>query len=355
MVWTQALVMSSAAEIPTPSCPALSVVAAHHGQAGVNGPDSRPIARVIVPLVAAATLLPWVSSGVALLAGVGVALTLGNPWPARSRVLAHKALTWSVVGLGAGMNLAVVGRVGLHGLGYTALGITTALVLGTLLGRRLGVARDISLLVTVGTAICGGSAIAAVAPAIHAKDHDVSMALVTVFLLNAIALFVFPAIGHHFHLGQGAFGLWCALAIHDTSSVVGAAAQYGDRALEVAAAAKLARALWIVPVTFAIAMHRARTVPAHASSNTKPAMPWFIAGFLAVAALVTFVPALRGAGHLVSAGAHRLLAVTLFLMGLGLSRQALRALGIRPLLQAVALWFVLAGATLAAIVQGWIA
>ena len=313
------------------------------------------VARLVVPLVAAATALPWVSSGVALVAGVGVALTLGNPWPARSRALAHQALTWSVVGLGAGMNLAVVGRVGLHGLGYTAVGIGTALVLGTLLGRKLRVARDTSLLVTVGTAICGGSAIAAVAPAIRAKDHDVSMALVTVFLLNAIALFVFPAVGHYLHLGQDQFGLWCALAIHDTSSVVGAAAQYGERALEVATAAKLARALWIVPVTFAIALHRARTVDAAASTGdagTKPKMPWFIGGFVAVAALVTFVPALRGAGHLVSAGAHRLLAVTLFLMGLGLSRAALRALGFRPLVQAVALWLVLAGTTLAAIVYG---
>ena len=136
--------------------------------------------------------------------------------------------------------------------------------------------------------------------------------------------------------------------------MVGAAAQYGARALEVATAAKLARALWIVPVTFAIAMHRARTAPKGAPSTAKPAMPWFIAGFLAVAALVTFLPALRGAGHLVSAGAHRLLAVTLFLMGLGLSREALRALGIRPLVQAVALWLVLAGATLAAIVYGFV-
>lgn len=332
--------------------------------------SARPLARVVVPLVAAATLLPWVSSSIALIAGVSVALTLGNPWPKRTRALARTALTWSVVGLGAGMNLAVVGRVGLHGLGYTAIGITTALLLGTFLGRRLRVARDPSLLVTVGTAICGGSAIAAIAPAIHARDHDVSMALVTVFLLNAIALLVFPAIGHHFHLGQDAFGLWCALAIHDTSSVVGAAAQYGGRALEVATAAKLARALWIVPVTFAIAMHRARRAradasattgargdagdgaSAHAGAPTRPAMPWFIAGFLVVAALVTFVPALRATGLLVSAGAHRLLVVTLFLLGLGLSRQALRALGVRPLIQAVALWFVLASGTLAAILGG---
>jgi uncharacterized integral membrane protein (TIGR00698 family) len=253
------------------------------------------------------------------------------------------------------MDLAVVGQVGLHGLGYTALGIGSALVLGTLLGRALGVARDTSLLVTVGTAICGGSAIAAVAPAIGAKEHDVSMALVTVFLLNAIALFVFPAIGHALHLGQDSFGLWCALGIHDTSSVVGAAGQYGERALEVATAAKLARALWIVPVTFVIATvrgrERARAGGAGSVAGT-PKRPWFIAGFLAVAALVTFVPALRETGLLVSAGAHRLLAVTLFLMGLGLSRAALRSLGFRPLLQAVALWAVLAAATLGVIVSG---
>lgn len=313
------------------------------------------LARIVVPIVGAATLLPGVSSGVALLAGVGLALTLGNPWPARSRALAHHALTWSVVGLGAGMNLAVVGRVGLHGLGYTALGIGLALTLGTLLGRRLGVAHDVSLLVTVGTAICGGSAIAAVAPAIGARDRDVSMALVTVFLLNAIALFVFPAIGHRLHLGQDAFGLWCALAIHDTSSVVGAAAQYGERALEVATAAKLARALWIVPVTFAVATLRARATKDDATARAKPKRPWFIAGFVAVAALVTFVPALRGVGHVVALGAHRVLAVTLFLMGLGLSRAALRELGARPLVQAVALWIVLAATTLGAIVSGWIA
>jgi uncharacterized integral membrane protein (TIGR00698 family) len=314
----------------------------------------RRAARLVVPVAAAMTLLPWVSAGGALLAGIAVSLTLGNPWPTRTRPLAHKALTWSVVGLGAGMNLAVIGRVGVRGLGYTALGIATALTLGTFFGRRLKVERDISLLVTVGTAICGGSAIAAVAPAIGARDHDVSMALVTVFLLNALALFLFPPIGHALHMGQDSFGLWCALAIHDTSSVVGAAAQYGERALEVATAAKLARALWIVPVTFAIATLRARRGGSNAAAAGTPARPWFIHGFLAVAALVTFVPALRPAGMRVSTAAHRLMAVTLYLMGLGLSPNALKSLGFRPLLQAAALWLVLASGTLGAIVCGWI-
>lgn len=311
------------------------------------------LARWLVPIGALVALLPWVSPVVALLGGIAVALTVDNPWPARTRALAQRTLAWSVIGLGAGMNLAVVGRVGIHGLGYTAVGIGSALVLGTLLGRRLGVSRDSSLLVTVGTAICGGSAIAAVAPAIRAREDDVSMALVTVFVLNAVALVVFPFIGHRFHLGQDAFGLWCALAIHDTSSVVGAASQYGERALEVATAAKLARALWIVPVSFGVAILRARaSSELGEAARPSPKRPWFIAGFLASAALVTFVPVLAPIGRIVSLGAHRLLAATLFLVGLGLTRPALRRLGARPLLHGVALWMTLAMTTLAAIVMG---
>lgn len=321
----------------------------------MHGPTLAPRLRNALLVTAALALVAaGASAAAALLVGVAAALTLGNPAPARTRAFAQRALTASVVGLGAGMNLAVVGRVGLHGLGYTALGIATALTLGTLLGRRLGVARDASLLITLGTAICGGSAIAAAAPALRARDHEVSAALVTVFLLNAVALAVFPAVGHHLHLGQDAFGLWCALAIHDTSSVVGASAQYGERALEVATAAKLARALWIIPVTFALALHRARQGAPTDGAAPKPSRPWFIAGFLGAAAFVTVVPAARGAGHLLAAGAHRLLAVTLFLMGLGLSREALRSLGLRPLLQGALLWLALAGLTLGAIVAGWV-
>jgi uncharacterized integral membrane protein (TIGR00698 family) len=306
-----------------------------------------------LPALAALALHPRVSAGVALLAGVALALTLGNPWPSKTRALAHRALAWSVVGLGAGMDLTVVGRVGLHGVGYTLAGIVAALTFGRWLGRRLGVPSDTSLLITVGTAICGGSAIAAVAPSIGAKEEETSIALVTVFLLNAVALFVFPAVGHRVHLGQDAFGLWSALAIHDTSSVVGAASQYGERALQVATAAKLARALWIVPLTLLIdAQRRARKGGAPRAAAKRP---WFILAFLAVAALVTVAPALRPAGQLVSAGAHRLLAVTLFLMGAGLSRAALRGLGVKPVVLGVTLWVVLATGTLGAVLLRWIA
>lgn len=312
------------------------------------------LAPLLVPLAGLGVLIPGVSSSAALVAGILLAVAIGNPWPGQTRALAHLCLTLSVIGLGAGMNLAVVGRVGLHGLGYTALGIGTAFAVGTLLGRRLGVARDASLLITVGTAICGGSAIAAVAPAIRAKAHDVSLALVSVFVLNAVALLVFPAIGHALHLGQESFGLWCALAIHDTSSVVGASSQYGERALEVATAAKLARALWIVPVTLAIAAQRARSVRPEEGPAEKPRRPWFILGFLAAAALATFFPSLHGVAGIVSAAAHRLLVFTLFLIGLGLSRATLRTLGVRPFVQAFGLWVTLAAGTLAAIVAGWI-
>ena len=321
-----------------------------------GSPGAGTLRRVLVVLTGAAMLLPGVSPAAALLVGVALAVTLGNPWPSQTRKLSHHVLTASVVGLGAGMNLAVVGRVGLHGLAYTALGITTALAIGTWLGRRLRVAPDTSLLVTCGTAICGGSAIAAVAPTIRAKDQDVSMALAAVFVLNGVALLLFPPIGRALHLSQESFGLWCALAIHDTSSVVGAAAQYGEQALGVATAAKLARALWIVPVTFGVSMLRARAArgTGEATEAAKPRRPWFIAGFLALSALVTLVPSLAGAGHVVSAVAHRVLSVPLFLIGLGLSRPALRALGWRPLAMAIGLWIVLGSASLLAIASGWI-
>jgi uncharacterized membrane protein YadS len=180
------------------------------------------------------------------------------------------------------------------------------------------------------------------------------VALPTVFVLNSVALFAFPWIGRHLGLGDDAFGTWAALAIHDTSSVIGAASQFGARALEVATAAKLARALWIVPVTLGIATWRRRAVKNGGGRTPAARRPWFIAGFVAAAAIVTFVPALRPAGHLVAMGARRLLCGTLFLVGLGLSREALRLVGARPLVQGVALWLALASASLAAILAGWI-
>ena len=308
--------------------------------------------RLAFPIIACATLLPFVSPGIALMAGIALALTVGNPYPLTTARVITPLLQISVIGLGAGMNLVEVGRAGVHGFFYTVIGITVTISIGLTMGWLLGTERDTSLLVTVGTAICGGSAIAAVAPVIRAKHHDVSVALATVFFLNAIALFIFPPLGHHFGLGQRQFGVWSALAIHDTSSVVGAAMQYGARALEIATTIKLTRALWIVPVTLIIGMVWNRGSDAKGAGKAK--RPWFILGFLAAAAIVTWIPALKPAGHDVFVGAQRSLVVTLFFIGSGLSRQALQVVGRRPLIQGFLLWVIMGSGTLGAILLGWI-
>jgi len=256
------------------------------------------------------------------------------------------------MGLGAGMDLRVVGRVGLHGIGYTVVGITVALGAGLLLGRALRTERDTSILLSAGTAICGGSAIAALAPVLRAEQHQVSVALGVVFLLNAVALLIFPPIGHVLDLSQVQFGLWGALAIHDTSSVVGATLQYGHQALEVGTTVKLTRALWIVPLTLAVGAVVARG--ARERSGQRPKRPWFILGFLAAAALATYVPSLHSAAGAVSEVARRTLVATLFLIGANLTRDTLRTVGFRPLVQGVTLWAVVGTGTLGAILAGLI-
>jgi uncharacterized integral membrane protein (TIGR00698 family) len=287
-----------------------------------------------------------------LLAGLAVALTLGNPHAARTRALTGTCLAWSVVGLGAAMNLRQVAVVGLQGFGYTLVGISGALGLGAFLGWALGVRWPTAVLVSVGTAICGGSAIAAAAPVLRAEDEDTSVALGTVFILNACALLIFPFIGHALHLSQRGFGLWAALAIHDTSSVVGAAAGYGREALAVATTTKLARALWIVPLTLVLGAWMARRTPGEVKIKAK--RPWFILGFLATAALVTWFPLLQPAGRALAEVAKRTMVLTLFLLGLGLSRQALARVGARPFLQGLFLWVLVGGASLGAILLGWV-
>ena len=318
---------------------------------GAANPASLTL-RLAFPILAGASLLPFVSPGIALMAGIALALTVGNPYPLTTARVITPLLQLSVIGLGAGMNLVEVGRAGAHGFFYTVIGITLTMSIGLTMGWLLRTERDTSLLVTVGTAICGGSAIAAVAPAIHAKHHDVSVALATVFFLNAVALFIFPPLGRHFGLGQVQFGVWSALAIHDTSSVVGAAMQYGARALEIATTIKLTRALWIVPVTLVIGMvwNRGR----EAKGAIKAKRPWFILGFLAAAAIVTWIPGLKPSAHGVFVGAQRSLVVTLFLIGSGLSREALRVVGHRPLIQGFLLWMLMGAGTLGAILLGWI-
>ena len=296
-----------------------------------------PLALLPLYLGAALALAPFTPAAAALAGGALLGLTLGNPLVSRTRAWSQQLLPLAVVGLGADMNLRAVARAGLHGLGITALSLVLVLALGWWLARLLKVERDAGLLIAVGTAICGGSAIAAVAPVLRAREQEVSVALATVFLLNAAALVIFPPLGHLSHLSQDAFGLWAALAIHDTSSVVGAGLAFGPRALEVATTVKLARALWIVPLTLVIGWWVGRR--GDAAPDAPPMKkPWFIAGFLLMAALVTYLPALQAPGHLVAVAARRVLVLTLFLIGAGLSREALRSVGFRPFLQGLLLW-----------------
>lgn len=287
--------------------------------------------RVVFVALAAACVWPAVPTWVALLAGLAFGLSVGNPFGAHLKVAQTWLLQASVVGLGASMNLLVVAKVGLEGVGQTLVAIVSTLLVAVGLSKLLRTEQVTSLLIGVGTAICGGSAIAAVAPAIGAKPHQTSVSLAVVFLLNAVALVVFPPVGRALALEPTTFGLWSALAIHDTSSVVGAAMQFGDEALQVATTVKLTRALWIVPLALVLA----KLVKAEGGGGGKK--PWFILGFLGVAALVTFVPGLTAPGEVVAQVARRVLVLTLFLVGAGVSREALRQVGVRPLLLGVTL------------------
>lgn len=312
-----------------------------------------PLARYAVPVLAIACLWPAVGAALALCLGIGAALLLGNPYHDRTNAMAKKLLAFCVIGLGAGMNLIEVAHAGLRGVGYTAVSILLVMAAGLALGRLLRTDGQSSFLITVGTAICGGSAIAAVAPVINARSASISIAMGVVFSLNALALLLFPAIGHMLDLPQKAFGLWSALAIHDTSSVVGAGLSYGAEALQTGTTIKLARALWIVPLVLAVSAYLHRRGQTDAAA--KPRYPWFILGFLAAAALVTFVPALAPAGHIVEKVARQGLVLCLFLIGAGLTRDTLRAVGLRPLAQGVLLWVVTATLSLLAIKTGLIA
>lgn len=307
------------------------------------------LAKIIIPLAGMAVLLPVVSGAFALLAGVFIALTLGNPFPAKNYI--HLLLGISVAGLGAGMNLETVARAGVQGFAVTAVSITAVFLLGIFLKTFLKVESQTAILLSVGTAICGGSAIAAVAPVIRAKPHSVSVALGIIFILNALALLVFPSIGHYFSLSEQSFGLWSALAIHDTSSVVGVTVSYGPQAAEIGTTVKLARALWIIPLTLLCGYFFKPVETAETSASVKTKKPWFILWFVVTAAAVTWVPALRPAGSLVEVCARRLLVLTLFLIGLGLSKETLKSVGLKAFLLGGILWLITAAVSLAAIMK----
>jgi uncharacterized integral membrane protein (TIGR00698 family) len=278
----------------------------------------------------------WCTPPVMLFLGLAYALICGQGYPSFNKKMSKMLLQYSVVGLGFGMNLHESLASGKEGMTFTIISVIGTLAIGMLIGRKLlKVDRETSYLISSGTAICGGSAIAAVGPVIKAKPANMSVALAVVFVLNAIALFIFPSIGHWLELSQQQFGTWAAIAIHDTSSVVGAGAAYGEEALEVATTIKLTRALWIIPLALATSL-------IFKSKDSKITIPWFILYFIIAILLNTFVlDSVPQVGTAVSGIARRFLTLTMFFIGASLSMDVLRAVGIRPLIQGVLLWIVI--------------
>lgn len=286
----------------------------------------------------------WASPPIALALGLALALTLGHPFASRNSKATKFLLQISVVLLGFGMNLQKVVEAGRTGFVFTIVTIIGTLLLGFLLGRAMNISRTTSHLISSGTAICGGSAIAAVGPVVGATNEEMSVALGTVFILNSIALFIFPMIGHRLGMTQPQFGVWAAIAIHDTSSVVGAAAKYGAEALQIATTVKLTRALWIVPVTLATAFFFKR-------KSAKLTIPWFILWFVVASVLRTYIAAPAEVWSTLTMLARIGLTITLFLIGAGLSRKAIAAVGARPLILGVLLWIAISSVSLFAVLR----
>lgn len=303
-------------------------------------PAAHPIGRWLFPPLALACASPWLSPPSALALGIAFALLIGNPYAQASRRASKWLLQASVVALGFGMNLHTVMQVGLQGFWFAAATIAGTWTIGHFLGRALGIRAKTANLVCAGTAICGGSAIAAVGTVIEAGEAELSVALGTVFLLNAVALFLFPMLGHLLGLSQDQFGTWAGIAIHDISSVVGASAHYGTRALQVATAVKLSRALWIIPVSLVASLihRRFSATTEDGQPQGRVTIPWFIGLFVLASLARTLSPTIAHVAPMITDGAEKALTLTLFLIGAGLARHTLKAVGFRPLVMGVVLW-----------------
>ena len=307
---------------------------------------------VVIALALIATYIPdmdslgsWATPPVVLFLGLSFALVYGQPYPAFNMKMSKMLLQYSVVGLGFGMNVEASLASGKDGMMFTIISVFGTLLLGWLVGRvLLKVDKNTSYLISSGTAICGGSAIAAVGPVIKAKDSEMSVALGTVFILNALALFLFPPIGRYLGLDDVQFGTWAAIAIHDTSSVVGAGAAYSETALEVATTIKLTRALWIIPVALL-------TCVIFRSKDKKIKLPWFILWFVVAMLVNTYLlDAAPQVGWTINGVARKCLTLTMFFIGASLSPVVIRQVGVKPLLQGVILWVLVSVVALAVIV-----
>ena len=307
-----------------------------------NSTGKIKIGKIIFLSALVLCLFPFVSPPIALLLGIIIAQFIEHPYQHLNQKATHLLLQFSVVGLGFGMNVNAALQAGKEGFFLTVASIFGTLIFGYFLGKIFKINEKISYLISSGTAICGGSAIAAISPVIKAEEKQISIALGTVFIFNSIALFVFPFIGEQLHLSQSQFGLWCAIAIHDTSSVVGAASKYGNEALQIATTAKLARALWIIPIAFLSTL-------VFKSKNQKIKIPYFIGLFVIAIILNTYIPFVQKINIYIVDLSKIGLTLTLFLIGSGLSKKNLAGVGVMPILQGLILWIIISISTLLAI------
>lgn len=292
-------------------------------------------------IVAILCLFPFVSAPMALFCGILFSL-LKIEKPFQFKKYSSPILQYSVVLMGFGMNLQQVIEVSSKGIILTACSVLLVFLLGVFLGKILKVERNTTFLISSGTAICGGSAIAAVSPIVGAKDSQISFSLTVVFVLNAIALFIFPFIGHYFNMSQESFGYWAAIAIHDTSSVVGAGAEYGKEALQVATTVKLARTLWIIPLSFLVLLLNRK----NNQGKGKIKIPWFILYFVIAILIAGFIPVLQPAYSVLSYIGKRGMVLALFMIGSGFNFADLKTVGVRPFLLGVFLWIIISVSTL---------
>lgn len=279
------------------------------------------------------TLGAWITPPVSLLLGLIYALTCQQSFPKLNKKLSKQLLQYSVVGLGFGMNLEASLASGREGMLFTIISVVGTMVIGMLLARSLfKINRNTAYLISSGTAICGGSAIAAVGPVLKAKDSEMSVALGVIFILNALGLFLFPYLGHWLGLSQEQFGMWAAIAIHDTSSVVGAASAYGEVALNIATTVKLTRALWIIPLALMTSL-------LFKGEGQRISIPWFIVWFVVAMMVNTYIlGTFQELGAFINKVARQALSITMFFIGASLSLEVIRAVGLKPLLLAVSLW-----------------
>jgi len=285
-------------------------------------------------------LTPYITPPFALFLGLLFALTLGTPFPVFNKNISKYLLQISVVGLGFGMNLLDSFKAGSDGMLFTLFSVVSVMFLGIVLGKRFRIPGVSAYLIATGTAICGGSAIAAVGPIAKSNESEMSISLATIFILNALALFLFPVLGHWLDLSQHQFGLWAAIAIHDTSSVVGAGATFGEEALKVATTVKLTRALWIIPLSVFTSFY-------FKSKGDRIVIPWFILFFILAMVLNTYLPIPINLTDGIVTVARQCLTLTLFFIGAGMSRSVIKNVGVKPLILAITLWFFIAIISLA--------